>query len=154
MVNLSHGYPVCSLGPQCLATVILATTLVRSTLRHDSLRYSFLRLFVRSRQHGGLSTHSSTLRDQATNTYCRPVPALQHLVQVRLAVRTSDYIDIPSVNPMYFKNQDINLPTTSNTSYHHRSSSCFSTNFDFSIPTTTILAIDITHTADYNNIVN
>ena len=34
----------------------------------------------------------------------------QHLVHVRLTVRTSNHIDTPPVNPMLFKNRDISLP--------------------------------------------
>ena len=51
-------------------------------------------------------------------------PVLQYLVHVRLAVPTSNYIDLPQVNPMYFKNRDFDLPTS------------------------TIPATDITHLAD------
>ena len=48
-------------------------------------------------------------------TDCRPyrrhAPALQDLVHVRLVVRTSNHIAPPPVNPKYFKNRDIYLPT-------------------------------------------
>ena len=41
-----------------------------------------------------LSHHTrTTLRDQAANNYCRPAPARQHPVHVRLTVRTTDHIN-------------------------------------------------------------
>ena len=54
----------------------------------------------------------------------RTALALQHLAHVRLAVRASNYIDAPPVNPTYCQNRDIDLPTSTDLSYPRRSSSC------------------------------
>ena len=54
----------------------------------------------------------------------RTALALQHLAHVRLAVRASNYIDVPPVNPTYCQNRDIDLPTTTDFSYPQRSSIC------------------------------
>ena len=54
----------------------------------------------------------------------RTALALQHLAYIRLAVRACNYIDAPPVN---CQNWDFDWPTTTNTSYPQRSSSCTST---------------------------
>ena len=108
---------------------------------------------------------SSNVASRPRTTRCadyrlhrRHAPAMQHLVHVRLAVRTSNNIDIPPVNLAYFKNRDIDLPTTTNISYSHRTSRCLSTtltNASYShrtssclSTTSTIPATDINHLAD------
>ena len=130
---------VCATAWKTLATVSLSVHLVRSTKTWLSL-----------------SHHArSTLHDQAVNTnFDHDAPAMQHLVHVRLAVRTAlalqhlahvllavranNHIDTPSVNPTHCQNRDIDLPASTNTrndrpaafydstdiSYPQRSSSC------------------------------
>ena len=99
---------------------------------------------------------------------------MQHLFHRQLTVRTtnhilltvwtSNYINTPSVNPMYFKNQDIGLPTLTipatiidHLAASQPTSTISATNIDHlavSLPTMTISAIDITHPADYNNFIS
>ena len=94
-----------------------------------------------------LSHHAhSTLRDQAANTnFDHDAPAMQHPVNVRLAVRTalalqhlghvrlavraSINID-PPVNPTHCQNRDIDLPTSSNINYPQRTSRCTNLRLD------------------------
>ena len=54
----------------------------------------------------------------------RTALALQQLVLARLAVRASNLMDRPPVNPTYCQNWDIDLPTTTDLSYLQRSPSC------------------------------
>ena len=139
------------------------------TIQHCSIQSMYNSLY-------GLPTTSTTRSSNADyRPHRRPAPAMQHPVNVRLAVRASNHIDTPPVNPIYFKNRDIDLPTstninyphrtsiclsttTTNTSYSPRSSSCFSTtpaNISY-LPrltsclstTSTIPATDISHLAD------
>ena len=50
--------------------------------------------------------------------HIRHAPAMQHLVHIWLAVWTSNHIDPTPVNPMYFKNWDIHLPTSTTSATH------------------------------------
>ena len=57
----------------------------------------------------------------------RTALALQHLAHVQLTLQASNHIFTPPVNPIFFKNRDINLPTLANISYLHRMSRYTST---------------------------
>ena len=103
------------------------------------------------------TTCSSNAASSPRTTRCtdcrlqrRHASALQHLVHVRLVVRTSNHIDTSPVNLMYFKDLDINLTTSTNISYLHRTTSCISTtltNISYSHRASSCLSMTPTNTS-------
>ena len=155
--TLAIDFPVHSLDfARAKAWQILATV----TLSIHSVHGAMTRL--------SLSHHTrSTLRDQAANTYCRPspamqatsprtthgkdyqphrwhVPALQHLVLVRLTVRTSDNIDTPRLIQWISK-------TGTSICQRRPTPATHINHLAVSLPTKTISATDIYHLADSTN---
>ena len=134
----------CAKEWQILATITQSVHLVRSSKTRLSL-----------------SHHTcSTLREQAANTVNDMLQqcGIQSTYDSLYGLAT---ISTLPVNPMYFKNRDIDLPTSTNISYSHRTSCCFSTtptNTSYShrsssclSTTSSIPATDINHLADNSN---
>ena len=98
---------VCTKAWQTLTTVSPTFHLVSNTKTRLSLSPQFARLYV-IKQSTPIST--STLRQcsmQSTyDSLLWTALPLQHLSHVQLAVRASNRIDTPSVNPMYHHNRE------------------------------------------------
>ena len=98
---------VCTKAWQTLTTVSPTFHLIRNTKTRLSLNHQLARLYATK-----LPTPTSTstlLQGTTQSTYdslLRTVLLLQHLAHVRLAVRASNRIDTPSVNPTYRQNRE------------------------------------------------
>ena len=93
--------------------------LTRSTL-HDQAANTY---FDMLQQCGIQSTYDSLYRLPTTTTTCSSIAGSSP--RTTRCTGYQPHRHTP-VNPIYFKNRDINLPTSTNTSYSPRSSSCLS----------------------------
>ena len=98
---------VCTKAWETLTTVSPTFHLVRNTKTRLSLSHSLARLYMTKLP---TPTSTSTLlqctMQSMYDSLLRTALALQHLALVRLAVRTSNRIDTPSVNPTYRQNRE------------------------------------------------
>ena len=113
---------VCAKAWQTLPTVSPFVPLVRSTKTQLSLSPQLTRIYA-TKLPTPIST-STLMQCSMQSTYdslLRTALALQHLAHVRLAVRASNQIDAPPVNPMYCQTGiSIYQPRpTSASSYNH-----------------------------------
>ena len=112
--------------------------LVRSTKTRPSLSHQLARLNTTKLPSPTATTLQQCSIQSTYNSLLRTALALQQLAYVRLAVRASNQIDKPPVNPTYCQNRNIDLPTTTDLSYPQRSPSCIQRLDRPQLPTTIV----------------